>query len=142
MQPVGCDLVSAIADYQPTGPDHLQPGLQRANRLIAAGVIEPVIAHDKVSVKVSLPQRSVHSGGWLFHHRLNAGAMEVPQCQSQHPLDVVTAASSAMSLWFTGQRQAEPSGALRGEPPIGTSLTLKIGLETLIRLGLGHPLKR
>jgi hypothetical protein len=47
-----------------------------------------------------------------------------------------------MSLWFTGQRQAEPSGALRGEPPTGTGLTLKIGPETLIRLGLGHPLKR
>jgi hypothetical protein len=102
--------------------------------MTAAGVIEPVTAHDKVSVKLSLPQRSVHSGGWLFHHRLNAGAMEVPsrQCQSQetskclssHPLDIVTEASSAMSLWFTGQRQAEPSGALRGEPPIGTGLTL------------------
>ena len=112
--------------------------------MIAAGVIEPVIAHDKVSVKLSLPQRSVHSGGRLFHHWLNAGAIEVPsrQCQSQHPLDIVTAASSAMSLWFTGQRQAEPSGALCGEPPIGTSLTLKIGPETLIRLGVGHPLKR
>src|ERR1700751_2144320 len=36
-------------------------------------------------------------------------------------LDIVTEASSAMSLWFTGQR-AEPSGALRGEPPIGTGL--------------------
>jgi hypothetical protein len=47
-----------------------------------------------------------------------------------------------MSLWFTGQRQAEPSGALRSEPPIGTGLTLKIGPETLIRLGVGHPLKR
>jgi hypothetical protein len=89
-------------------------------------------------------------GGWLFHHRLNAGAIEVPsrQCQSQqpskclssHPLDIVTAASSAMSLWFTGQRQAEPSCALRGEPPIGTGLTLKVGLETLVRLDLGHPL--
>jgi hypothetical protein len=45
-------------------------------------------------------------------------------------------------LWFTGQRQAEPPRALRGEPPIGTGLTLKVGLETLIRLGLGHPLKR
>ena len=120
--------------------------------MIAAGVIEPVIAHDKVSVKLSLPQRSVHSGGWLFHHRLNAGAMKDPsrQCQSQepskclssHPLDIVTAAPGAMSLWFTGQRQAEPSGALRGEPPIGTGLTLKIGPETLIRLGVGHPLKR
>src|SRR6516165_9235517 len=75
MYSVSRDLVSAIADDQPTGPDHLQPGLQRANRLIAAGVIEPVIAHDKVSVMLSLPQRSVHSGGWLFHHRLNAGAM-------------------------------------------------------------------
>jgi hypothetical protein len=77
MQSVGCDLVSAIADYQPTRPNHLQPGLQRANRLIAAGVIEPVIAHDKVSVKLSLPQRSLHSGGWLFHHRLNASAKKV-----------------------------------------------------------------
>jgi hypothetical protein len=85
-----------------------------AAALIAAGVIEPVIAHDKVSVMLSLPQRSVHSGGWLFHHWLNAGAMEVPsrQCQSQepgkslssHPSDIVTAASSAMSLRFTGQR--------------------------------------
>jgi hypothetical protein len=62
MQSVGCDLVPAVSDYQPTGPDHLQPGLQGANRLIAAGVIEPVIGHDKVSVKLSLPQRSVHSG--------------------------------------------------------------------------------
>jgi hypothetical protein len=62
------------------------------------------------------------------------GAMEVPsrQCQSQepskclssHPLEIVTEASCATSLWFTGQRQAEPSGALRGEPPIGTGLTL------------------
>ena len=43
--------------------------------MTGAGVIEPVIAHDKVSVKLSLPQRSVHRGGWLFHHRLNAGAM-------------------------------------------------------------------
>jgi hypothetical protein len=120
--------------------------------MTAAGVIEPVIAHDKVSVKLSLPQRSVHGGGWLFHHRLNAGAMEVlsRQCQPQEPskclssapLDIVTAASSAMSLWFTGQRQAQPSGALRGEPPIGAGLALKVGLETLIRLGLGHPLKR
>src|SRR6516165_7514169 len=74
MYSVSRDLVFAITDYQPTGPDHLQTGLQGANRLIAAGVIEPVIAHDKVSVKLSLPQRSVHSGGWLFHHRLNAGA--------------------------------------------------------------------
>ena len=49
--------------------------------MIAAGVIEPVIAHDKVSVKLSLPQRSVHSGGWLFHHQLNSGAMEVPSRQ-------------------------------------------------------------
>jgi hypothetical protein len=30
--------------------------------MTAAGVIEPVIAHDKVSVKLSLPQRSLHSG--------------------------------------------------------------------------------
>src|SRR6516165_351265 len=126
MYSVSRDLVSAISDYQPTGPHHLQTGLQGANRLIAAGVIEPVIAHDKVSVMLSLPQRSVHSGRWLFHHRLNAGAIEVSsrQCQSQepskclssHPLDIVTAASGAMSLWFTGQRQAEPSGALRGWP--------------------------
>jgi hypothetical protein len=47
-----------------------------------------------------------------------------------------------MSLWFAGQRQAEPSGALRGEPPIGASLTLKVGLETWISLGVSHPLKR
>ena len=58
------------------------------------------------------------------------------------PLDILTAASSVISLWFTGQRQAKPSGALRGEPPIGAGLTLKVSLETLIRLGLGHPLKR
>ena len=53
--------------------------------MTGAGVIEPVIAHDKVFVELSLPQRSVHSGGWLFHHRLNAGAMEVPsrRCQSK-----------------------------------------------------------
>jgi len=117
--------------------------------LIAAGVIEPVIAHDKVWVKLSLPQRSVHSGGWLFHHRLNVGTMEVPsqQCQSREPskrtpLVIATAVSGDMPLWFARQRQAEPSGALRGEPPMGTRLTLKVGLETLIGLGLGHPLKR
>ena len=114
--------------------------------MIAAGVIEPVIAHDKVSVKLSLPQRSVHSGGWFFQHQLNAGAWSFrpggARVLSSHPLDIVMAASSATSLWFTGQRQAEPSGALRGEPPIGTGLTLKVGLETLIRLGLCHPLKR
>jgi hypothetical protein len=45
--------------------------------LIAAGGIEPVIAHDKVFILLSLTQRFVHYGRWLFHHRLNAGAMKV-----------------------------------------------------------------
>jgi hypothetical protein len=36
--------------------------------MTGAGVIEPVIAHDKVFVLLSLPQRSMHCGRWLFHH--------------------------------------------------------------------------
>jgi len=40
--------------------------------MTAAGVIEPVIAHDKVFVELSLPQRSVHCRGWFFHYWLRA----------------------------------------------------------------------
>jgi len=60
MQSVGCDLVSAVLDYQPTEPDRLQPGLQRASGMIVTEVKEPIIARDEVSVWLSLPQCSLH----------------------------------------------------------------------------------
>jgi hypothetical protein len=47
--------------------------------MTAAGAIDPVIAHEKVFIELSLPQRSMHRGGWLFHHQLSAGAMKVPR---------------------------------------------------------------
>jgi hypothetical protein len=54
--------------------------------LIARGGIEPVIAYDKTSVKLSLPQRSVHYGGWFFHHQLSAGARKVPSRECRPPV--------------------------------------------------------
>jgi hypothetical protein len=35
---------------------------------------------------------------------------------------------AGVPVWFTGRRQAQPSGTLRSKPSIGASLTLKVGL--------------
>jgi hypothetical protein len=66
--------------------------------MTAAGVIEPVTAHDKVSVKLSLPQRSVHSGGWLFHHRLSASSMKVPSRHRKNRTNALALLRAAIFL--------------------------------------------
>ena len=76
MQSIGCDLVPAVSDHQQPRPDHLWTGLQGANRLIAAGLIEPVIAHDKVLVG-ELDVALCAWRGMAFPSSLNADAVKV-----------------------------------------------------------------
>jgi hypothetical protein len=81
--------------------------------MTAAGAIDPVIAHEKVFIKLSLPQRSMHRGGWLFHHQLSAGAMKVPRWQeeSRHIVDGATlCARSSASPKYHCSKEIPPCG--------------------------------
>ena len=109
--------------------------------MIAAGVIEPVIAHDKVSVKLSLPQRSVHGGGWLFNHRSNARAMKVSSRQT-------TPRSSSVLIIYLGVGATAattarlyrlPSGIECRKNVIGMVLDSEVSDRTLFRRGNDRP---
>jgi len=49
-QSLGCYLIPAVSEHEPSRPDHLSRTLQPAKRVAAARMIETVIAGDEVSV--------------------------------------------------------------------------------------------